>query len=242
MRPKEDRAQLFWEAFDSSNPAHLAHLIALYDGGVFFADHIFGDIVELLKERDLFEKTIFVLLSDHGEEFYEHGNRGHLHLYVQELHVPLMVRFPGGEMAGRRVRETARTVDVFPTVLDLLGIDSGEIQGISMLPFLRKGAPYRPDIVSFSVIKPGGTVRVEEKGFSYSNEAPERLYDLASDPRESDNIVSRDPRERERLRSTAEERQRAKAAFIDRMGSPAESSPAEMTPEVEKEMRALGYL
>jgi len=239
---KTERAEAFWECFDPAHPDHLRHLIALYDGGVLFSDHMFGRILELLKERELYDNTIIVLLSDHGEEFFEHGNKGHMHLYVQELNVPLIIRFPEGGLGGTRIPETVRTVDVSPTILDFLGIPAGEVQGLSILPRIRGKGSYEPDVVSFSVIRPGGTVRVEEKKLSYSNEITERLYELGTDPAESTNVISTNPAGRKLLREEARKRQEEKAGFIARIGSPIGGGPVEMTPEIEADMRALGYL
>ena len=71
--------------------------MALYDGKIAYADAQFGRLLADLKARGLYDKTLIVLLSDHGEQFMEHGDTSHgKSLYQEEIHVPLMVRMPGG--------------------------------------------------------------------------------------------------------------------------------------------------
>ncbi|HKX45255.1 MAG TPA: sulfatase, partial [Planctomycetota bacterium] len=97
-------------------------LVALYDGGILYADQFVGRLVLLLRELGIDDETALVLLSDHGEEFWEHGSVLHSHSLYQELvHVPLIFSLPGGRAAGARVAETVRLIDVAPTLLELLG-------------------------------------------------------------------------------------------------------------------------
>ncbi|MFQ5490931.1 MAG: sulfatase, partial [Phycisphaerae bacterium] len=91
----------------------------LYDAAVRKADFRVGRIIDLLKRRNLWDNTVFILTSDHGEELGDHG--GWLHdqsVYEELLRVPLMVHFPGGRFAGRRLAESVSLIDVMPTILD----------------------------------------------------------------------------------------------------------------------------
>ena len=124
---------------------------ALYGAEVEQLDHHIGGFLSWLKEAGLYDRSLIVLTSDHGEEFGEHGGWFHGHSLYRELHhVPLYIKFPGGRHAGRRLRDTVSVVDVLPTVLDQLGIEvPAGIDGVSLLPLLR-GEPARPRVVACS--------------------------------------------------------------------------------------------
>lgn len=97
------------------------YLEALYDGEVSYHDKYLGVFIEKLKRSGLYDKTLFVVTADHGEEFYDHQSYGHGHSLYQELvHVPWILRYPGA--APRRIRETVSTVDIAPTVISSLGL------------------------------------------------------------------------------------------------------------------------
>ncbi len=114
------------------------HVVALYDGEIAFADSMIGVLVRGLKDRNLYENTIIVLLSDHGEEFFEHGGVGHGHtLYNETIRVPLTIVYPGVISANGRVEDQVRLLDVTPTILDLLGLASDPgFEGASLVPLI----------------------------------------------------------------------------------------------------------
>ena len=135
-------------------PADLAHLIALYDGEIAHTDDHVGQVLQLLQEMGLAEKTLLVIVSDHGEGFLEHGRILHGNTLFEELiHVPLILRLPGVIPAGRRIQDNASQVDVMPTVLGLLGIAAPEgLQGMDLSRACR-GLGGLPDRVVFSETK-----------------------------------------------------------------------------------------
>ena len=99
------------------------HVVSLYDGEIAYTDRAVGALLDGLEERGLSENTLLVFLSDHGQEFFEHGAYGHGHsLYGEVLRVPLVFSFPARIPEGRRVREQVRLIDVMPTILDILGV------------------------------------------------------------------------------------------------------------------------
>jgi len=94
----------------------------LYDASVHWADQNVGNIVAMLKDQGLWDKSIFIFLSDHGEEIGDHGGWFHGQSVYEELvRVPLLIHFPNGEFAGQRVAAPVSLVDVMPTILDYLG-------------------------------------------------------------------------------------------------------------------------
>jgi len=105
-------------AMPHPSPSQAERLEGLYDGEVRFWDHHFGRLIESLKRRGLYEDTLIVVTADHGEEFAEHGGFWHgTTLYDEQVHVPLVVRLPGGEQSGTTINDWVRHVDIAPTIL-----------------------------------------------------------------------------------------------------------------------------
>jgi arylsulfatase A-like enzyme len=116
-------------------PRDLEHIEALYDGGVAFADDMFGDLVAKLRELGILDDTLIVFTSDHGEELYEHGVFEHDWMFNTNLYVPLVLRLPGGRLGGARVPWHVESLDIPPTIVDVVGhgrLDPGG--GRSLLP------------------------------------------------------------------------------------------------------------
>ncbi len=112
----------------------LDHIIALYDGEIAYTDYQLNRVFESLKALGLNENTLVVIISDHGEEFFEHGMKGHrLNLYDTTLRIPLIFYYPGVIPSGKRLQSQARIIDIFPTILDYAGIEErGEALGESL--------------------------------------------------------------------------------------------------------------
>src|SRR4029079_13634812 len=109
-----------------------------YDGTVAWCDELVGRLVDALRQAGTLDNTLIVLTSDHGEALGEHGEDVHGYfVYEATMRVPLVIRGPGVK-AGTRVEGLARTVDLFPTVLELMGVGGGQASsGRSFAPALR---------------------------------------------------------------------------------------------------------
>ena len=102
----------------------IAEMPPLYDAEVAFNDHSFGAFLDALRRRGLYKKSLIVLVSDHGEEFNEHGHFGHANnLFNETLNVPLIVKWPG-QRQGEQVRALAQHVDLLPTLLRAAGLQA----------------------------------------------------------------------------------------------------------------------
>lgn len=114
------------------------YIKSLYDCEILHNDYYFGKFIEFLKEKNLYENSIIVLVADHGEQFDEHGSITHGYsIYNEEVHVPLIIKFPYGEFTGRQIETIVSQVDIFPTILHYLGIKvSSHVDGISILKIL----------------------------------------------------------------------------------------------------------
>jgi arylsulfatase len=112
-------------------------IIDLYDGSIRYVDEHIGRLLDGLAERDLLDATLVILTSDHGEELFDRGSFFHgQSLYDEQLRVPLLVRLPGspGAGAGTVVDQMVRTLDIVPTIADVLGLPPIEDQqGESLL-------------------------------------------------------------------------------------------------------------
>lgn len=128
------------------------HVENVYAGSVSVADARIASVIEAIQANGRWDDTLFILLSDHGEELADHG--GWLHdqsVYQELLRVPLIIRFPGDEYAGRRISTPVSLVDVMPTILEVAGADAEGVRmsGRSLMPLVRgeEGAGNRPRVV-----------------------------------------------------------------------------------------------
>jgi len=188
---------LFVHLFDPHTPYEAPEPYAsrhadAYDAEVAWTDALVGRLVAGLKARGLYDSAFLVLLSDHGEGLGDHVEREHgVFLYRESLHVPLLLKLPGGARAGKRVSEPVGLTDVLPTVLALLGVDAGGLPGRDLLD-PTPGA----DRVLYAESRFGleqwgwSELRSAIQGSRHYIEAPRpELYDLESDPGERRNLL-----------------------------------------------------
>jgi len=112
------------------------YIRARYDGEILYTDIVLERLVLGIKERRLWDNTLLVITSDHGEEFYEHGGWGHAQdVYPEKLRVPLIVKLPRQEHAGLRVTGLAGGIDIMPTILAAVDLPVPRgLRGIDLLP------------------------------------------------------------------------------------------------------------
>jgi len=175
------------------DPERAAEMQRLYGEEIEYLDDNFGALLARLRALDLMEDTAIVLVSDHGEEFHEHGGWWHgLTLYEEQIHVPLLVRWPEGERGAPPLVETplARLIDVAPTLARLAGAEVPPgMQGMDLRQ--RTGELTERDRIVFAEEDHEGNVltavRTEDWKLIRANEdnprglAPVELYDMASD-------------------------------------------------------------
>jgi len=123
-----------------SNPPErrdIEHIIALYDGQLRQTDEDLAELLKFLKNKDLFENSIIIVMGDHGEQFYEHGNTSHHGLFDELIHIPLIISIPGLSDDGKVVDALVSQLDILPTILDYLKIPvPGHCQGVSLRPLI----------------------------------------------------------------------------------------------------------
>ncbi|MBC7538446.1 MAG: sulfatase [Bacteriovorax sp.] len=177
---------------------------AWYDSKIFDADSHLEKIYSDLDKRGLLKNTIVFIFSDHGTEFLEHGKFDHGHtLYDELLNVPLLM-IPPWKTNGTIVNNQVSTIDLLPTVIDLLKITPDEnlkhqIKGVSLLPLLTKTKTKFPDRDIFSETDLRNythkrSIRTAD-GWKYImtlETGSDELYDLKKDPREQHNLAGID--------------------------------------------------
>jgi len=242
------------------DPADHAYVVALYDGGIRSTDRHVGAILKTLREKGLSSKTSVILTADHGEEladhndYYYHGNS----VYDGALRIPLLVHWPGKTGAGIVMDGLVQNVDLLPTVLEWLGMDSQGCEGLSFAGALAKApsdasAPVRSaafsewqDLIVSArtaewkyIFNPRGAHPKKppyyddprRKGFPVDCE---ELYDVIRDAKEAVNLAGSDSSQAAQLRAAA-------VAHRDRPGAGRAMIPTE-DDAVTEELRSLGYV
>ncbi len=118
------------------NYGEIEILKALYDGEIAYTDFIVGQLISILKNNDLYDNTMIIVTSDHGEHFGEHGCWSHVaSLYKEVLQVPLIIKYPSDIRINGEINRYTQSVDILPTILDILGISSLEhmFSGFSLI-------------------------------------------------------------------------------------------------------------
>ncbi|NCG18336.1 MAG: sulfatase-like hydrolase/transferase [Rhodobacterales bacterium] len=128
------------------SPENIARLRKAYQTEVRFLDAQLAGFVQWLKDEDLYNNTLIVLTSNHGEAFYEHGVWGHgTSLHVEQTHIPIVVKLYGNELAGIRVPWLVRSIDIVPTVAAELGLPADSAwSGVDLIGDVRRWATPEP--------------------------------------------------------------------------------------------------
>jgi len=232
--------------YDPPEPFHTQYASRPYDGEVAYADTQLAHLFDYLRRSGLYERTLIVLLSDHGESLGEHGEEEHgFFIYDSTLHVPLIFKLPSGMAAPHVVHRLAGIIDVAPTLLDLLDLQdplSRQFQGTSLASDILGKGPAQEQPVYSETFYPRSSFGWSElrdiatDRFKYIEAPHPELYDLRSDPQEAHNLYA----ERASLAATL----RQQLTGIERRFAstqPAATGPA-LSPETLEKLKSLGYM
>ena len=238
----------------------LAWLLAQYAGEVRWTDFHVGAVLTALEAHGIWDEALVIVTADHGEEFFEHGAKGHKHnLHAETTRVPLIVKYPG-QRAGRRDARLVSGVDLVPTILEQVGAEADfPVHGLSLLApppaerailFELRALEYtreaRGEVTRqgrrWSALREGDWKLVWSGPDGEAAPPPEdggELFDVRRDPGELRSLGSApDERRSQLLRSFEAEIARARRdAARYRRGGEATLSPAER-----EQLEALGYL
>ena len=225
--------------------ATIDRIALLYSRGVSYLDRQIGDLVHGLKERGLWDDALVVIMSDHGEEFREHGLFIHIQPYVENLAVPLMIKLPHGASAGTRIEHTVQTIDILPTLLEAAGVPCPDhVQGESLLPLITGGRP--------GVSEAFGRDKLDRKRFALRSgrftlihdvdTGRSELYDRESDPGEHNDVADRYPERIDDLEARLLEIVSTNRDLAAALAASTQSATDLLTDEEASKLRAIGYL
>ena len=212
----------------------------LYQGEIAFADESFGNIIEQLKKNDVYNNTLIVFTSDHGEGNGEHNESTHsLLVYNSTLHVPLIVKYPNQEFANSQIDQIVGSVDIFPTILNELGIDiPDDIQG-HILPTENSNSSNElyAETLSPRFSRGWGEQRALVKNdHKYIYGPIKELYNLKDDPHETNNLIQQKPELAQSMLNDLRE-------YIEENHvSDSEESNIEVDAKTLDTLRGLGYI
>jgi choline-sulfatase len=223
--------------YDPPDPYRRAHADP-YVGELLFADAQLGRLLDGLDRLRLADRTVVVVAGDHGEGLGDHGETTHgLLVYDSVLRVPLIVRAPA--IRPRRIADVVRLIDIAPTVLELLGLDGPQSDGISLVRALKGG---RLDVEAYAEsLYPARmglapVLALRDRRFKLIDGPTPELYDLEQDPFEQNNVIG--------ARGRIADAMRARLRTI--VGPGAADANAVLNKEVPQDLRerlaALGYV
>jgi arylsulfatase A-like enzyme len=232
--PPKSHYDLFLEGTSDG----LEHDKAMYDAEIRYVDDWIGRIMTKVRDLGLDERATVVLVSDHGEEFMEHGTLLHDTIYSTVTRVPIMVRLPGGRNAGV-ISSIVETIDLMPTLLELAGAPPPPgIQGQSMLPLI-SGQGQPPYLAFGESAFFGGQRFVAMGGYRMILTADgdgAELYNLLADPLELNDISAAEPDRVEVLRRKLDSWEE----MVARSALGQETAP--LDDETLEQLRSLGYV
>ena len=172
-----------------------AYLEALHDARISQSDAAFATFIADLKKLGVYDTSAIVVVSDHGDQFYEHGSVGHGDTVYQELtHVPLIIRAPGLLPSGHVVQSDVEIMDVYATLLDMAGIKPGpSVEGTTLVPLAydEVGASPRAALTVDGQVARG--LKVARYRLVHRGPGHIELYDEFQDPREQKDAAAEHP-------------------------------------------------
>ncbi len=238
----------------------------LYQAEILAFDAYFGEFIQRLKAMNIYDNSTIVLMSDHGEEFYEHKGWTHSHsLYDELIRVPVFIKFPGSRFKNTRIKEAVGIIDIFPTILSYYHIqpEAVEIDGIDLMPLIRGKKPTGSRDYVISTISTGkyfeafpsriaicfGDYKLiyndpytekdleSFKKYALPPQIPKfELYNLKEDPVETQNIIDTQPKIKEKMMRIIMEIRNLIRQKAAKTGKKA------LPEEVRKQLESLGYL
>ncbi len=171
--------------------------LSSYDNAIVTIDDVVGRLIRYLKTHQLYDQSAIVFVASHGEGLGDHGESAHgLLTYDDALHIPLIVKPPAGEGAGRRVKIAVQQVDLVPTILNLAKAPlPGNLRGRSLTPLLDRDGIianqliYSESLYGFYHFGWAELTSLTDGRFRYIRAPKEELYDLDTDPNEQRNIA-----------------------------------------------------
>jgi len=221
----------------------LEYITALYDGSVAYTDRCVGDLFAILRKLGLYDESLIILTSDHGEEFQEHGFmlHGNPYYYEELVRVPMIMKLPGAAVAGKVVAGLIESIDIMPSILALLGVSNvPRMQGDSFIRLIDDPQAQGKDVVFGYTVKDGPRAFARSSRWklltpNIQHDQQFKMFDLSSDPQEMLEITDNPDGVTEQL----------KAKLLDKymkLEKPGPQKDVSITPEQLEMLRSLGYI
>ena len=205
----------------------IKYMISNYYGLIKEIDDWVGKILKTLDDNGLTDNTLVIFMSDHGEMLGSHGMREKNVFYEESAHIPLMIRLPGEIDSNTTVNGYVSLVDLFATIMDYLKIKKHKSDGQSLRGLIEGTDPehgnyvvtewdYRGDVTSnYMIVKDGWKMIIP---YSTNSEVINAMYDLNSDPYETNNLIGKNPN-RHRYAGKTEELRACLLEWLKKNGS-----------------------
>jgi choline-sulfatase len=214
-----------------------------YDRAVASADAAVGKLVSFLRSQSLYDDALIVIASSQGESLGTHGEETHgIFLYDETIHVPLVLKLPKNQMAGKQIRNRARLLDIAPTVLAVAGLPTpAQMQGQSLMRIAQASSQNDQPAYSRSELPQQGfgcsVLESWRAGkYLYIRAPKPELYDLSLDPNATHNLAQSSKATLETMASQLQ-------ALDNRLGNePGKSAGSELTSGEMQKLASLGYV
>ncbi len=229
----------YWGVINDLDSSGNIYIQALYDACVLELDkEIIGPVIEKLKALNVYDKTIIIITADHGESFNDHKRYSHgATLYDEVTHVPWIIRAPWIKHQ-LRVKELSQSVDIMPTLLDLLGIPiPHEAQGKSWADFINNKSSVPLHKYVFGQHSKMSSIRSKEWKLILNKDGRAELYHLISDPKEQQNVNSKNQGVSFALKSQLKQWEESLPSYKEQFCS----YPPGIDKETQEKIRKTGY-
>ena len=213
----------------------------LYAAEVNYVDHSIGNLVATLKKAGIYDRTMIVLMGDHGESLGERGYWGHNQLYNVQLEIPLIIRIPN--VAPAKIDRPVESIDVMPTIFAALGFGrpfpfqgKNLIQAIESPATIDRNRPLISEQVEQYRVRIGNQTAI----FSRENQNAE-FYDLTKDREENNNLIAQHGETARKFRLVYERMVQQNQNIAQQFQKTTTTQP-QMDPEIKEQLKALGYI
>jgi arylsulfatase A-like enzyme len=243
------------------SPEEIQNLNDHYDEGILYIDYVIGAIVDLLAKKQVWNDTVFIVASDHGENIGDHGMMDHVFsLYENTIKIPLLVHYPRLFPPGTRDGRLVQIHDLFPTLLGIIGVADERIplQGLDLLKsdpsqeravvceyyyprqVLSNYSPTERDSEALARFKRRiKSLNFNGRKFIWGDDGRNELYDLGKDPGEKLNLI--DQAETTAIQAEMQNKMKVFISKLQTAGRRPERS-RRMDEETREALRSLGYV
>ncbi|MEK7270855.1 MAG: sulfatase [Planctomycetota bacterium] len=185
------------------NEDEIKGIKALYAGKVSQCDKWVGIFLDHLKKLGMFENSLIIFNSDHGEPLNEHGfiRKAYPTPYIEETQIPLIIRHPEGWGAGKKFDCFVNSPEIMPTLLDFMKVKGPKMHGSSLIPIMKGEKEKIRDFALSGRFKQSWRIMTKKWAFTHylTSEYQDELFDRVNDPAEQKNVLAEHPKERDEL-------------------------------------------